>query len=102
VAIRYILPILVHCLKKNLATLLEDTTSKYRYFVAIARMLSMLSVVHQGCQMAYFETKIPNLGKFWRVLQWKMMVYLIAILVYFMAIWSILVHFVNFVAIWYL
>jgi hypothetical protein len=33
--------------------------------------------------MAYFQTKNPNLGKFWRVLQWK-------ILVYFMAIWSIL------------
>jgi hypothetical protein len=30
--------------------------------------------------MAYFQTRIPNLGKFWRVLQWKM-------LVYFMAIW---------------
>jgi hypothetical protein len=33
--------------------------------------------------MAYFKTKNPNLGKFWRVLQWK-------VLVYFMAIWSIL------------
>jgi hypothetical protein len=31
----------------------------------------------------YFQTKDPNLGKFWRVLQWKM-------LVYFMRIWSIL------------
>jgi hypothetical protein len=37
----------------------------------------------QGCQMAYFQTKNPNLGKLWRALQWKM-------LVYFMAIWSIL------------
>jgi hypothetical protein len=37
----------------------------------------------QGCQMAYFQTKNPNLGKFWRVLQWKM-------LIYFVAIWSIL------------
>jgi hypothetical protein len=37
----------------------------------------------QGCQMAYFQTQSPILGKFWRVLQWK-------ILVYFMTIWSIL------------
>jgi hypothetical protein len=32
--------------------------------------------------MAYFQTKNPDLGKFWRVLQRKM-------LVYFTAIWSI-------------
>jgi hypothetical protein len=30
--------------------------------------------------MVYFQTENPNLGKFWRVLQWKM-------LVYFMYIW---------------
>jgi hypothetical protein len=54
----------------------------------------------QGCQMVYFQTKTPNLGKFWRALEWKMMVYFIVIwnilrsfgifyghLVYFMAIW---------------
>jgi hypothetical protein len=29
----------------------------------------------QGCQMVCFQTKNPNLGKFWRVLQWKVMVY---------------------------
>jgi hypothetical protein len=33
----------------------------------------------QGCQMAYFQTKNPTLGKFWRVLQWKMLVYFMAI-----------------------
>jgi hypothetical protein len=32
--------------------------------------------------MVYFQTKNPNLGKFWRVLQWKM-------LVYFRETWSI-------------
>jgi hypothetical protein len=37
----------------------------------------------QGCQMVCFQTKNPNLGKFRRVLLWK-------ILVYFMTIWSIL------------
>jgi hypothetical protein len=44
----------------------------------------------QECQMAYFQTQNPNLGKFWRVLQWKM-------LVYFMAIWSTYIT-----AIWYI
>jgi hypothetical protein len=56
----------------------------------------------RGCQMAYFKTKNPNLGKFWRVLQWKMLVYLLAI-------WSILRpfgifcdHLVHFAFIWYI
>jgi hypothetical protein len=52
------------------------------------------SVSKQGCQMVYFQTQNPNLGKFWSVLQSKMLVYFMAIrniffghLVYFMAIW---------------
>jgi hypothetical protein len=52
--------------------------------------------------MVCFQTKNPNLGKFWRVLQWK-------ILVYFMTIWSILrpleIFYGNlayFVVIWYI
>jgi hypothetical protein len=56
----------------------------------------------QGCQMVYFQIKNRNLGKFWRVLQWKM-------LVYFIDIWSILRpfytyngHLVYFVVIWYI
>jgi hypothetical protein len=39
--------------------------------------------------MVYFQTKNSNLGKFWRVLQWKM-------LPYFMDIWSILRPFDTF------
>jgi hypothetical protein len=27
----------------------------------------------QGCQMVYFQTKNPDVGKFWSVLQWKML-----------------------------
>jgi hypothetical protein len=57
---------------------------------------------HQGCQMVYFQTKNPDLGKFWRGLDWKM-------LFYFMAIWNILrtygIYFDNlayFVFIWYI
>jgi hypothetical protein len=46
----------------------------------------------QGCQMVYFQTKNPNLGKFWRSLEWKM-------LVYFKVIWNILRPFGNVVVI---
>jgi hypothetical protein len=30
----------------------------------------------QGCQMVYFQTKNPYLDKFWRALEWKMLVIL--------------------------
>jgi hypothetical protein len=33
----------------------------------------------QGFQMVYFQTKNPNLGKFWKALDWKMLIYFIAI-----------------------
>jgi hypothetical protein len=33
----------------------------------------------QGCQMVYFLTKRPNLGKFWRALEWKRFVYFMTI-----------------------
>jgi hypothetical protein len=49
----------------------------------------------QGCQMVYFQKQNQNLGKFWRVLQWK-------ILVYFMAIWSIFRPFGILLALWYI
>jgi hypothetical protein len=50
----------------------------------------------------YFQNKNPNLGKIWRNLKWKM-------LVYFMGMWSLLQpfgvfygHLVYFMAIWYM
>jgi hypothetical protein len=43
-------------------------------------ILSIFKSLWQGCQMVYFQTKNPNLGKFWRALDWKM-------LVDFMALW---------------
>jgi hypothetical protein len=50
------------------------------------------STAAQGCQMVYFQTKVPIFGTFWNLLQWKMLVYV-------MAIWSILQFLVYFVAI---
>jgi hypothetical protein len=56
----------------------------------------------QRCQMVYFQTKNPNLGKFWRFLKCK-------ILAKLLTIWSILRqleifygHLVYFVVIWYI
>jgi hypothetical protein len=37
----------------------------------------------QGCQMVYFQTKNPKLGKFWRALLWINFVH-------FMPIWNLL------------
>jgi hypothetical protein len=58
--------------------------------------------LRQGCQMVSFQTKNPNLGKLWRALDWKM-------LIYFMSIANILQtfeifydHLVHFVFIWYI
>jgi hypothetical protein len=45
--------------------------------------------------MACFQTKDSNLGKFWRALQWQM-------LVYFMAIRSILRSYGTFCGFWYI
>jgi hypothetical protein len=70
---------------------------------------TLLSPTCQGCQMVSFQTKNTNLGKFWRALNGKM-------LIYFRAIWNILrifgiyilwpfgtfcVHLVHFFWIWY-
>jgi hypothetical protein len=44
----------------------------------------------QDCQMVYFQTKNPNLGKFLRTLEWEL-------LLYFMRIWNVCIT-----AIWYI
>jgi hypothetical protein len=44
----------------------------------------------QGCQMAYFQTKNQNLGKFWRALQRNMLEYFSGHLGYFTDVWSIM------------
>jgi hypothetical protein len=57
----------------------------------------------QGCQMVCFQTKNPNLGKFWRVLQWKMLVYILCPFGLFYSHWKYFYsHLVYFVVIWYI
>jgi hypothetical protein len=58
-------------------------TKKYFFKCTMLRMALKLTIaglatghpVTQGYQMVCFQTKNPNLGKFWRVLQWKILVY---------------------------
>jgi hypothetical protein len=52
---------------------------------------------NQGCQMVSFKIKNPNLGKFWRALEWKMLISFMAflnILQTFRKFYDHLVHFV--------
>jgi hypothetical protein len=50
----------------------------------------------QGCQRVYFQTKNPNLGKFYRAFDWKMLIYFMTILEHFTDIWDILWPFGTF------
>jgi hypothetical protein len=50
--------------------------------LALAYVKGKILVSSRVARWFVFSQKIPNFGKFWRVLQWK-------ILVYFMTIWSI-------------
>jgi hypothetical protein len=59
------------------------------------------AVSYQRCQMVHFQTKNPNLGKFWRGLNWTMLLFI-------MDIWTIIRTFVifndrlvHFAFIWY-
>jgi hypothetical protein len=42
--------------------------------------LESITLMHQCCQMVYFQNKNHNLGKFWKVWQRKMFVLFLAIL----------------------
>jgi hypothetical protein len=50
------------------------------------RLLVGSMYVDQGCQMVCFQTKNPNLGKFWRVLQ-RTLGPFYGLLLYFMDTW---------------
>jgi hypothetical protein len=98
-AVWYIFSVLVCFTKKNLATLLVCTIFADGAFrEKAAKKVFRSDAESQGCQIALSHTKNPILGKFWR-----------ALLVYFIAIWSILRllgilcgPLVYFVAIWYI
>jgi hypothetical protein len=52
--------------------------------------------------MVSFQTKNPNLGKFWRAVDWKMLIYFMAILNILQTFGIFYDHLVHFVFIWYI
>jgi hypothetical protein len=73
---------------------------KIFYFNAIFNVFRLRC--GQGCQMVCFQTKTPKLGKFWRVLDGKMLLFSWRFGIfykhvwYFMTIWYILCSFGTF------
>jgi hypothetical protein len=57
---------------------------------------------NQGCQMVSFKIKNPNLGKFWRALEWKMLISFMAFLNILQTFRKFYDHLVHFVFIWYI
>jgi hypothetical protein len=53
------------------------------FFLLFPPFVGFQSIAYQGCQMVYFQTKNANLGKFWWAWQWKMLVYLMTILLFY-------------------
>jgi hypothetical protein len=52
--------------------------------------------------MVSFQTKNPNLGKFWRTLDWKMLIYLGPFGIFYRHFGIFYDHLVHFVFIWYI
>jgi hypothetical protein len=67
-------------------------------FGEVSNNLTALNCTHhgQGCQMVYLQTKNPNLGKFWRALDWKFLIHFWAILRTFGIFYDHLVHVILF------
>jgi hypothetical protein len=64
-------------------TELQNNTNQYGFKIVGNIVQCRFCRPDQCCQMVYFQTKNANLGKFWTVLQFKLLVYFVAILVYF-------------------
>jgi hypothetical protein len=90
------------------------SSNYFTYRCSDAYIGQTIGRLKQSCQMVYFQTQNPYLGKFWKVLQWKMLVFLKPFclfygeMVYFMAIWYSLWsfgifcgHLVYFFKFWY-
>jgi hypothetical protein len=94
---------------------MNKSSPKYVYFSSLknlpkAKFRQIRPICHtyvdsprnQCCQMAYFQTRNPNLVKFWKVLQWTMYQGVLnGHFVYFMAKWNILRPFGIFLPFWY-
>jgi hypothetical protein len=75
----FVKPVSPVSLHANLLTTIQMNAALVRCFSALFAM-----GLNQCCQMVYFQTKNLNEGKFWKVLQWKVLVFK-GHFVYFMA-----------------
>jgi hypothetical protein len=57
-------------------SLLMVYNSVVSYLIDFRQNSKVASCTYSDCQMVYFQTKNRNLGKFWRTLQWKMLIYI--------------------------
>jgi hypothetical protein len=79
------------CTNKYHSIFVSENLSKSTKVAIKTFELSRINSRSQDCQMVYFHTKKHNLGKFWRALKWKRLVFLRPLgiykchLVYFMA-----------------
>jgi hypothetical protein len=65
-------------------------------------LLFLAGAWFQCCQMVYFQTKNPDLGKFWKVLQWKTLVFFSIILSILRPNVVFYGHLLHLVVIWYI
>jgi hypothetical protein len=62
----------VHTHKSHIRTYIEKNTNIVLVFLTIHTQTRR----RKGCQMVSFQTKNTNLGKFWRALKWKLLLYI--------------------------
>jgi hypothetical protein len=62
------------CQRNTIFLELAERVSSIKFFCVVFVVCVHAGGISQGCQMVYFQTKRTKLGKFWRVLQWKMLV----------------------------
>jgi hypothetical protein len=78
---------MVHVFSNQKSQFGKILEGRFWYIMAIWYILLLLGTFYshliQGCLMVYVQTQNPNLGKFWRVLRWKMLVHLMVILYIF-------------------
>jgi hypothetical protein len=89
------------------ATLIYYQNETRSFQIAFLRFCIWIrsSISKQWCQMAYFQTKNPNLGKFWKVLQWNLYGYFVYFSAKLYILWPNCIfygHLVHFVVIGYL
>jgi hypothetical protein len=68
---------------KGVVKQLTNSRATYEHVCRYSSLLNLTGSLRalgrsQRCQMVYFQTKNRNLVKFWRVSQWKMLVYCMA------------------------